>query len=218
MDGRQVDDVEAELGELGQHPLDAREPAPRARKQLVPGAEAGALAIDVHLERPCERRRLGAVGVLPGEALLDGERRDAVQERPLRELAGQVLLPRVDLPRDLVPPGREPVDPGLDGELPPTALVHLEGTRPAVVPQRLERRLAPPPRARTAVADRRAEQLVAVAEDRRRHVDAVADGRLDRVAPAVDLRRHVLDQDPPGCFLRLRRGHSRFTVSDDRAI
>ena len=44
VDRREVDDVEAEVGELGQLLLDALEPAPRAREELVPGAEARQLA------------------------------------------------------------------------------------------------------------------------------------------------------------------------------
>ena len=51
VDRRQVDDVEAELGQLRQHLGDAAEAAPRTREQLVPGAEARPLAFDVDLER-----------------------------------------------------------------------------------------------------------------------------------------------------------------------
>ena len=40
VDRRQVDDVEAELGELRQQRAHALEAAPRAREELVPGAEA----------------------------------------------------------------------------------------------------------------------------------------------------------------------------------
>ena len=61
VDRRQVDDVEAELGELRQHLLDALEPSPRAREELVPGAEPRPQALDVGLER---RRRDLAVPVL----------------------------------------------------------------------------------------------------------------------------------------------------------
>ena len=49
--GGQVEHVEAELGELRQHLLDAREAAPRAREELVPGAERRALGVDGDLER-----------------------------------------------------------------------------------------------------------------------------------------------------------------------
>src|SRR5207249_8739662 len=59
VDRRQVDDVEAELGELRQHALDAREAAERAREELVPGAEARQLAIDLDAVQRSEERRVG---------------------------------------------------------------------------------------------------------------------------------------------------------------
>src|SRR5207302_418746 len=40
VDRREIEDVEPELGEAGQHLLHTLESAPRARKELVPGAEA----------------------------------------------------------------------------------------------------------------------------------------------------------------------------------
>ena len=52
VDRRQVEDVEAEVGQGRQLGLDALQPAPRAGEQLVPGAEAGPLGVDVELERP----------------------------------------------------------------------------------------------------------------------------------------------------------------------
>src|SRR5262249_12691983 len=51
VDGRQVEDVEPELREVRENRPDALEPAPRAREELVPGAEAPYRAIDVDLER-----------------------------------------------------------------------------------------------------------------------------------------------------------------------
>ena len=79
--------------------------------------------------------------------------------------------------------------------------VHLEGAREAVVAERRQRRLAPAA-ARPARADDGAQRLVTVAHDRRRDVDAIADARLRRPAPAVDLRRDVRDGDPLGRHLR----------------
>ena len=55
--GRQVEHVEAELGELGQLLLDTCEAAPRAREELVPGAVGRALGIDDELERLLGDRR-----------------------------------------------------------------------------------------------------------------------------------------------------------------
>ena len=51
VDRRQVDHVEAELGQPRQLALDSGEASPRAREQLVPGAEARALAVDLDRER-----------------------------------------------------------------------------------------------------------------------------------------------------------------------
>ena len=51
MHGRQVDDVEAERRDVGQHGGDAAEAAPGAWKELVPGAEPGQLAVDVETEQ-----------------------------------------------------------------------------------------------------------------------------------------------------------------------
>src|SRR3712207_1353301 len=45
----------------------------------------------------------------------------------LEQLARQVALTGVDLPGELVAPGREAVDPGLDGEAPAPELVDDEG-------------------------------------------------------------------------------------------
>ena len=51
VDRRQVDHVEAELGQLRQLRADAVEAAPGAREELIPGAEAGALALDLDAQR-----------------------------------------------------------------------------------------------------------------------------------------------------------------------
>ena len=68
MHRREIDDVEAELGEARQHPGDAAQPAERSRKQLVPGAEPGELAVDVHFER-LGRRHAVTVTAVDREAL-----------------------------------------------------------------------------------------------------------------------------------------------------
>ena len=131
VDGRQVDHVEAELGELRQHLLDALEPAPGAREELVPRAEARALALDVDLERTRERRL--AVPVLRAELgrgrvpLVD--RAGAEQSLGLAQLAAQVALPGRELAVELVEQRRVAVDPGLDRELPAA-----ERRRPRSVP------------------------------------------------------------------------------------
>ena len=64
VDGREVEDVEAELGDRGDLLLDLLEPAPGAREQLVPGGEGGGDAVDLDHQRRveassprCARRR-----------------------------------------------------------------------------------------------------------------------------------------------------------------
>ena len=47
VDRREVDDVEPEFGKSGELSFDALEAAPRAREQLVPGAELGELSVDL---------------------------------------------------------------------------------------------------------------------------------------------------------------------------
>jgi len=102
---------------------------------------------------------------------------------------------------------RDPVDPGLDAVAPVSGPVDLEGAGPLVITEQLERRLAPARRAGRLVADGGAEELVPVAEDAGRHVDAVAHGALHRVAPAVDLRRHPLDLNARRRLVGLRKWH-----------
>ncbi len=75
MDGREVQHVEAEPGHVGQARLDVAEGAVhaslrrgRARKQLVPGAEARALGIDHERQLAVELRLQAAVGVARDDA------------------------------------------------------------------------------------------------------------------------------------------------------
>ncbi len=145
VDRRQVDDVEAELGQLRQHLLHALEAAPAAREELVPGAEPRADALDVDLERLGERR-------LPVPVLRPLLRRGrtprirvagAEERLRLGELAGELGLAGGELAVELVEQGRVAVDPGLDRELPAAEPLRLEAAGPAVVAERLERRLEP---------------------------------------------------------------------------
>jgi hypothetical protein len=121
------------------------------------------------------------------------------QHRALRQLTAQVVLPALELAAQLVAPGGEQVRPRLDGVLPAAHPVDLEGRGPAV-PVHLavgpaHRHRAPFLVARAAVAHARAQDLVAVAEHVRRHLDPLAHGALGREAPAVDHRRRVEDLD-----------------------
>ena len=234
--GRQVEDVEAELGELRQTPAHALEAAERAREELVPGAEAGANALHVERQAALEAGGVMAVGVaLHGREQLGaehgvvlclvrgvrvGERDEHVldqaavagavavlhpverllqQHRSLRHLAAQVVLPALELAAQLVAPGGEQVRPRLDRELPAADPVDLEGAGPAVAVHLAvdpaHRRLAPAGVARPAVADLRAQDLVAVAEHVGGHLDPFADGPLGGEAAAVDHRRRAQDLD-----------------------
>jgi 4-alpha-glucanotransferase len=58
---------------------------------------------------------------------------------------------------------------------------------------------------------------VAVPEDRRGHLDRVADAALDGPAPAVEHRPDILDLDPRRRIISLRKGHRPTSVPVDRA-
>ena len=160
VDGREVEDVEAELGDRGDLLLDRLEAAPRAREELVPGGEGGGDAVDLDDLRGVELARAGALGgalhggeqvggergvgrrlrVLEhGERRLDrllvgalGARRGLLEQHDaLGQLAGEVLLPGGDLALQLVAPGGEDVAPGLDRPLPAAHHVDRELALPA---------------------------------------------------------------------------------------
>ena len=61
VDGREVQDVEAELGQPRDLLGGAAQPAPGAREHLVPGAEAPALAVDLERQRRVELLLLASV-------------------------------------------------------------------------------------------------------------------------------------------------------------
>src|SRR5204863_4497559 len=138
--------------------------AERAWEELVPGAEARELPVDVDLERVGLHLAV-PVARLHREPLLDGDLA-LEQHRALGELAREILLPRLDLALQLVLPGRDTVGPGGDRERPAPAPVDLERAAPPVVAERTQRLLAPAPLARRPHPDRRAERVVAVLEDR----------------------------------------------------
>ena len=192
MDRRQVDHGEAELGELRQDTLDAGEAAEGAWKQLVPGAETCYFAVDIDLEQ-VGANEIVLVGHRRSEPRLDVEAWNAEQQLALGELARKVLLTAFDLAPELVAPGGEAVAPGLDGELPASEFGQLERAGEEVVAERGERDRAEPAPAGSAVEDAGAQNVVAVAEDRRADLDRVSDGALDGMAAAVDRRLHVLD-------------------------
>jgi hypothetical protein len=137
-----------------------------------------------------------------GERLVDRERLDPVERGPLRQLAGEIVLPGLDLPLELVAPRSEAVDPGGDDELPAAAPVRLEMTDPAVVALVVHEDLAPTALTLRTSPDRRPEDLVPVAEDRRGDLDGLAERPLGRVAAFVDLRLHMPDLEAARWGLR----------------
>jgi hypothetical protein len=194
VDRRQVHDVETELRELREHAPDACEAAPRPREELVPRAEGRELAVDVHFER-LGPRLLAPVARLRGERLRERERLAAEEHRTLGELGGQVVLARVVFALNFAVVRSEAIDPRLDPVAPAAGRVDLEAAREAVVPDGLEPRLPPARRPGCFEAHGRTEHFVAVAHDRRPHLDALADDALHRKAPAVDLGLDRLDED-----------------------
>jgi hypothetical protein len=85
VDGREVEDVEAEVLHVGKAPDDVVEGAVaigvarlRARKQLVPGGEAGGETVGDHLEHAIVARQIGAFRVAADElfVLLVQEQRE----------------------------------------------------------------------------------------------------------------------------------------------
>src|SRR6185437_8288105 len=131
----------AELGELRQLGANAVEAAPGAREELVPGAEARELAVDVD-EVGLRALALGAVSRRLVEHLLDGQL-PPEEDGGFGELRGEIVLAAFELAANLVLEGRDPVDPRLDLEAPEPGPVDLEGARPDVVAPRDERRLGP---------------------------------------------------------------------------
>src|SRR5439155_26793370 len=141
----------------------------------VPNAEATRLAVDVDAETQTEPDFSVPVLRIQREQLL--EREACAEERlTLRQLAGKIGLPAVELAPHLVLPRGDPVGPRRDGERPAAARVHGERAAPLVVAEGLQRRLAPAPSTWRAETHRGSEHIVTVAKDRGAHYDLVAEG------------------------------------------
>ena len=202
VDRREVQDVEAEVGDRRDLLLDRLQAAPRAREQLVPGAEPGAHAVDVEREAGGQPRRAVALAgprdrveevrrerrLGPGARLERVERaldRGAVlaglgalggvleQHDALGELAREVVLAGGVLALQLVAPGAEQVAPRLDVPLPAARRLHGE--------------LAFPEDAVDVGVDRVHRHLEPAAGARRLVAD---DGAQHLVAVAEDVGRH----------------------------
>ena len=204
---RQVDDVEAEAGELRQHLGDAAEASEGAREELVPGPKACEQPVDVDLEGLRLDLRERVTG-RRGEALVDGQLVSSEQHGALGKLARQVGLPSGQLAANLVLPRRDAVGPRDDGERPEAGSVDREAAAVAVAAEGGERLFGPALAARGLHPDRGAEHVVAVLEDRCAHVDAVPDDPPRRVAAAVDDGLQRLDLDASGRVGCSREWHS----------
>ena len=235
VDRRQVEDVEAELGQPRDLLLDALQAAPGAREQLIPGAEARALAVDLEADRRRQglaaiallrraRRRRAARGRAPRRAWRSRARssRPACAERarsaggPRWSVALSAALPSSSAPSD-ISPARSCWPPATlrsssSRQVPNTSvqasIVYSQEPRrstsklpaPAdaaevlVDPAHLG--LAPVGVAGPPIADHRAQDVVAVAEDVGGHADGVADAALGGEPAVVDGGLGVLDHDP----------------------
>ena len=101
VDRREVEDVEAVLGDRGDLLLDRVQAAPRAREQLVPGAEARAHAVDL------DRQRLGQRGGVGAQAdALDGGGDLGAERRVVARRLGQARRRAGWRPRSRASPGR----------------------------------------------------------------------------------------------------------------
>src|SRR5690606_30356274 len=154
----------------------------RERAPLVEGLGAAQPA-----RRLGETRRI--LGILAVRAIRG--RRDELGSDQQRELdVGRILAPR-----EIVPKGQEPVGPRGDRVLVAAERLDAEPAAPAVVSERLHRRLAPLALARSAIPEPAGDLVVAVGERIRLDDDVVADDPLHREAPAIDLRAHGFDHD-----------------------
>ena len=253
VDRREVEHVEAELGQPRKLGFHAAQAAPGSREELVPGAELGQRAVDLDRKRRVDADRAvpGLDALEGGEQLraerhvvlgrlghvLVGQRGDGVLDQRLirlglgfacrggeeldafRELAGELMLLRGDLALELVAPGAEHVGPGLDRVFPRSLLVDVEAALPAhaaeVGVDAHHLGLAPVAGLRRLVADDRAQDVVAVAEDVGLDFDRVPDDALGGIPAVVDRRRRVLDHDPLGAaawFRAARLGRGRFNL------
>ena len=153
MDRRQVDDVEAELREPRQHALDTCEAAERSRKELVPGAEARQQRVGVDAELDVQLAVVVPVAARRGKRLLEGDIAPR-SARPSESSPVEVRLPALELPASPRPATTRCGRPRRRRCTSTGRLVDGERAAPAVVAERLERRLAPAPRAGAAVANR----------------------------------------------------------------
>src|SRR5262249_23038191 len=121
------------------------------------------------------------------------------------------LLSRLELLRDVAPPGGEDIRPGFDRVDVARVSSEPEATGPAVIVAVHHRGPVPLRLVDRAMEERGADDVVAVAEDIGPDFEQIADDALDRIAAAVDLRVDGFDDDaiarrPCGMLLNAGRG------------
>ena len=181
VDGRQVEHVEAQLGELGQQLLDPGEAAPRAREELVPGAERRRARSRPRISRVSSEtvcsERSPALAARPSSTVSDG---DAEQRGALRRARSRDRSAR---PRPCARARAARRPRGRPTRRRRTASARARRRRTSRASDRGPRgsrrigSLAPAALPGRPVAQRAAEHLVPVAHERRPHVDALADAR-----------------------------------------
>jgi hypothetical protein len=191
MDRRQIEDVEPHRRDVGQPRrrfVERRAPrrigSRRAREHFVPRAEPRALALGNHGEDSSIARRRAAPAVLG-------------QQRLLEPLAGDVLAGG-ELLLEAVLPGAARIHPAFHGELVGGELDRRRERRaPAIVRQRVHRRLLPGGLPLPPPQQHRREHIMPVRVDVRLDDDLFADRPLRRISSFVHLRRHAFNDHAP---------------------
>ncbi len=101
---------------------------------------------------------------------------------------------------EVMNPGVEVVDPGIDGEVPEAEFVGGEGGGPAVIGERGEVGGEPLALRCVAVVQTGGDVIVSVAEDGGGDVDGVAEDALGRIAAIVDGWLDLFDEDSLTAF------------------
>ena len=191
-----------------------------ARHHLVPGAVAGALAVD-HQRQQRRARQVGArlgfrhrgaqfgrqqrrgvaglqiVFTLPHDqrrSLLTARLRLGHQPRAFQRVQRDILA-SLQLQLEAMAPSGKFIGPGLDGIDITADAIRRERAAPAVVDFKRHRRAVPDAILLAAPHDGGCDDLVTVPVQVGKHLDRLAGDPLDRETPAVDDRIDVLDME-----------------------
>jgi hypothetical protein len=140
-----------------------------------------------------------------GRRLLQPRRALRDEARAFQELARQVLTCFAAL-LEILAPGAEQVGPRFDGVFPATHRIQLELAEESIAIVIVAERPAPPIRiVWSSIQEAGVDLVVAVLEDVRGHLHALADHTLHRVAAAIQRGQHSLDREP--CQARRTSGN-----------